>query len=58
MLSLIFLGNDRIRWAVVRHETGGVESAGGQTTLDRLPTVLQAYNPESWYGNANNLSSR
>jgi hypothetical protein len=57
MLSLIFLGNDRIRWAVVRHENGGVESAGGQTNLDRLPTVLQAYNPESWYGNAHNLSS-
>jgi hypothetical protein len=57
MLSLIFLGNDRVRWAVVRRQDGEVESAGGQTNLDRLPTVLLAYNPKSWYGNANILSS-
>jgi hypothetical protein len=57
MLSLIFLDNDRIRWAVVRHQNGELESAGGQTNVDRLPTVLQAYNPESWYGNAHDLSS-
>ena len=55
MLSLIFLGNDRVRWAVVRHQDDEIESAGGQTSLDRLPTVLQAYNPEAWYGNANKL---
>jgi hypothetical protein len=58
MLSLMFLGQDRVRWAVVRHQDDEIESAGGQTSLDRLPIVLQAYNPESWYGNADNLSSR
>jgi hypothetical protein len=57
MLSLIFLSGDKVRWAVVRHQDDEIESAGGQTSLDRLPTVLQAYNPETWYGNADNLSS-
>lgn len=57
MLSLIFLSNDKVRWAVSQHKDGEVESAGGLTNVDRLPTVLRAYNPEFWYGNANNLSS-
>jgi hypothetical protein len=57
MLSLIFLGKDRVRWAVVRHQGDEIESAGGRTSVERLPTVLQAYNPEFWYGNANNLSA-
>jgi hypothetical protein len=57
MLSFIFLSNDRVRWAVVRHENDETESAGGETGLDRLPIVLRPYNPEVWYGNANNVSS-
>jgi hypothetical protein len=57
MLSLIFLINDRVRWAVVRHENDETESAGGETNVDRLPIVLQPYNPTAWYGNANDVSS-
>jgi hypothetical protein len=56
MLSFMFLGKDRIRWAVVRHENGETESAGGEVGLDRLPMVPQPYNPEVWYGNADNVS--
>jgi hypothetical protein len=57
MLSLLFLGKDRIRWAVVRQENGDTESAGGEVGVDRLPIVLKPYNPEEWYGNADNVSS-
>ncbi len=52
-----FLGHGQSSPGGRSHQDGEVESAGGQTNLDRLPTVLQAYNPESQYGNANNLPS-
>lgn len=58
MLSLMFLRNDRVRWAVVRRHNGEAESAGGETSVSRLPIVLQAYNPQAWYGDADNLPSR
>jgi hypothetical protein len=56
-LALKFLTGDEIRWSVVRHLDGAVESAAGQTTLSRLPLVLQPYSPECWFGNADKTSS-
>jgi hypothetical protein len=57
-LSLAFLANDVIRWSVVRHLDGGeMESAAGQTTLARLREVLRPYEPEVWFGYADDTSA-
>jgi len=54
-LSLAFLANDRIRWSVVRHIDGEIDSAAGTTTLERLPEVLKPYKPEVWFGYADDV---
>jgi hypothetical protein len=56
-LSLAFLADDRIRWSVVRHIDGEIESAAGTTTLGRLREVLRPYNPEVWFGYADDVPS-
>lgn len=56
-LSLAFLTDDRIRWSIVRHIDGEIESAAGTTTLTRLPKVLEPYNPEVWFGYADDVSA-
>jgi hypothetical protein len=56
-LSLAFLNDDRIRWSVVRHIDGDIDSAAGTTTLARLPEVLKPYNPEVWFGYADDISA-
>ena len=54
-LSLTFLADDKIRWAVVLHINDSIESAAGTTALDRLQLVLQPYSPEIWFGDADKL---
>lgn len=56
-LSLSFLANDEIRWSVVLHDNGALESAAGRTNLARLPEVLRPYSPEVWFRNANKVST-
>jgi hypothetical protein len=55
-LTLRFMAGDQIRWSVVLHRNGTIESAAGQTTPNRLPEVLQPYSPESWFGNGDEIS--
>lgn len=56
-LSLAFLPGDRIRWSIVEHVEGNTDSAAGTTTLERLPQVLKPYNPEVWFGYADDVSA-
>jgi hypothetical protein len=56
-LTLEFTGGDEIRWALVRYLGDHRESAAGRTLLERLPAVLKPYSPETWFQNANEVSS-
>jgi hypothetical protein len=51
-LTLTFLPGDRVRWSIVQHIDGEIETASGHTTVDRLPIALKSYSPEVWYGDA------
>ncbi|MGA3004919.1 MAG: hypothetical protein ABSE20_24690 [Acetobacteraceae bacterium] len=51
-LAFAFLPGDRIRWSIVEHEGDTTNSAGGTTSLERLPNTLKSYNPEAWFGDA------
>jgi hypothetical protein len=57
-LSFSFLPKDKVRWSVVHRQDEDIESASGISSLDRLPAVLQPYNPKAWYDNADNIPSR
>jgi hypothetical protein len=50
-LWLAFLPRDQIRWSVARKIDETNKAASGVTSLDRLGTVLQPYNPRIWFGN-------
>ena len=54
-LTFAFLPADVIRWSVVEHEDDTTYSAGGIASLERLPEVLQPYNPEAWFRDADNI---
>ncbi len=49
-LSLEFREADEVRWAVTCYINEDLESAGGFCSLSRLSTVLDAYNPQRWFG--------
>jgi hypothetical protein len=41
---------DRLRWVLVRYRDGERESTAGDTSVLRLPAILQPYEPQIWFG--------
>lgn len=50
-LTVICQPSDAVRWIVSVATEGGKETAAGQTTIIRLPEVLQPYNAPQWFSN-------
>lgn len=49
-LTIECLPEDQLRWVLVRFRDGERESHAADTPLLRLPTVLQPYEPQIWFG--------
>lgn len=49
-LTLEFLPNGSVRWLLSCHVDEQVESAAGEASVGRLPTVLAPYRPTRWFG--------
>ncbi|PZV34336.1 hypothetical protein B5V02_32845 [Mesorhizobium kowhaii] len=48
-LTIVCKPDDSVRWVVSTQTDVGCETAAGQTTILRLPVVLQPYNPQQWF---------
>jgi hypothetical protein len=56
-LTVECLPADEVRWIVLREIAGDRESAAGQTSLPRLPEVLQPYASERWFSDEGKKAS-
>jgi hypothetical protein len=57
-LTLECLANDRIRWVLSKGSGENRESAAGLTTIERLLSRLEPYDPMSWFSDGLRISSR
>ncbi|MES0179708.1 hypothetical protein NKJ86_14065 [Mesorhizobium sp. M0025] len=48
-LTIVCKPDDTVRWVISAQTDVGCETAAGQTTILRLPDVLQPYNPAQWF---------
>lgn len=48
-LTIECLPEDQLRWVLIRYREGERESAAGETSVLRLPAVLQPYEPQIWF---------
>jgi hypothetical protein len=51
-LTIEFLPNDQLRWAVLREYGQQPERASGKTTVGRIGAVLAPYDPKIWFDDA------
>jgi hypothetical protein len=56
-LTIECLPADEVRWIALREIDGNRESAAGQTSLPRLPEVLQPYAPQRWFSDESSKAS-
>ena len=49
-LTIECLPEDQLRWVLVRYYDGERESTAGDTSVLRLPAILQPYEPQIWFG--------
>lgn len=49
-LTVECLPEDGLRWVLVRYRDGERESTAGDTSVLRLPAILQPYEPQIWFG--------
>ncbi len=52
-LTLEFLPTGSVRWALSCRIDEDQERAAGETAIERLPVVLQPYEPARWFGEPN-----
>jgi hypothetical protein len=56
-LTVECLPQDRVRWIVTVPLDEGHETAVGETSLERLLLVIQAYRPQHWFGHEGSKST-